>query len=147
MGRLLLGAVVGLGVTLAFLILLTAASPETIDGMALTWVIFTAVGFNGLSFLARWLLTKNRRRTFLEGRFPFAVGLAKLTGLVACATLIVALLAGLIAGQPLSKMALSAFVFGLVAFAIVSLFANGILNVILLVRHLRGTLAATSREA
>jgi hypothetical protein len=62
-GRLVLLAVISFGVILALVVLLTAASPRNLDGIAP--VFFAALAFNVLSLIARWILTKNRRPIFL----------------------------------------------------------------------------------
>jgi len=140
----LLTGVIAAGVGLALAILVRANSTTAVAG--LPQAFFVALAFNALSFLARWLLTKSRRRMFLQGRFPLVVGLARLSGFIACATLVVALVVGMIAGPPLAQVTLAAFVTGLLLFATLSITATGILNAVVVVRHLRGTLAATSRE-
>jgi hypothetical protein len=145
-GRVLLAAIACLGMTLAVLILLRAASPAKVDGMVRPLVIIAALAFNLISFAARWLLTKSRRRIYLRGRLPLAFGLARLAAFFGCVTLILALIAALIAGPPFSEVAFDAFIVGLVYFAVLSLIAGGLLNVIIVARHFRGTLAATSRE-
>jgi len=142
---LLLAAVIGLGVGVAVVILLRASSPKKL-GPEFASIILFAFAFNVVSFGARWLLTKSYRRIHLSGRLPLVVGLAKVSGLIACVTLMAALLAGLVAGPPFGKITLGALIIGLVAFALVSLVANGLMNLLIVARHFRGTLAATSRE-
>ena len=141
---LILGGVIAAGVLLAAAVLLRATS--TMDVAGLPQAFFVALAFNALSVIARWLLTKSRRRIFLHGRLTFVVGLAKLSGFVACAILLVALIVGVIAGPPLAQVTLGAFVVGLLLFAILSITATGILNAVVVVRQLRGTLATTARE-
>lgn len=136
-------AIIGLGVTAALLILVT--SSQKVNAFPLALALFGSLAFNAVSIVARWL-TKNRRPTFLQGRFPVLLGLAKISGLIACATLVLTLIAGLVAGPPLMKVAFGAFVTGILAFAVLSLVANGLLNFVVVVRHFRGTLVATSRE-
>lgn len=145
-GRLRLAAVVVIGVAIALLILLSTTSPRKIAGLAFVWTMVSAVVFNLASLTARWVLTKNRQPILLVGRFPFVVSLTKLCAFVASVTLIGACIAGLIAGPPLEKIAVRALVIGLIGFGIVCLVANGILNAIVVSRHLRGTLAESSRE-
>jgi hypothetical protein len=139
-----LAGVIGLGVALALALLLFASSAKKIEGLAQAFLV--ALGFNALSYVSRWLLTNVRGRIWLKGGFPWAMGLAKVSGLVACATLLLAMLAGLIAGPPFAQVTLSAMVMGLLTFAILASATTGILNVIIVTRHFRGTLLATSQQ-
>lgn len=134
-----------IGVLFAAMILLRTGTQRA-DGLRLVWVCLAAITFNVLSLLSRWILIRNRRQLFLRGTFPRVFGLAKVCGLITCVALILTMLAGLIFGPPMREIALKALVLGLIGLAALSLFANGLLNSIIVYRHFRGTLAATSDD-
>jgi uncharacterized membrane protein len=143
-GWLLLAGIGAGGAAIAALILLRAASPAKISGV--TGILIFAFVFNIISFIARWALTKSKRRTILDERFPFAIALAKLVGFAAITALILAFIAGLIAGEPFSTIAIKGLVTGLLVFATLNLVTNGILDFVIVKRHLRGTLGTSGRE-
>ena len=82
---------------------------------------------------------------YWRGEYNFAVGLAKVAAFITMVLLILCLVAGLVAGSPYREIALRALILALVASGVFFLIANGLLNAIVVVRHLRGTLATTSR--
>ena len=145
-GRLALTALIATGVTIALAILVSAYSMHRIEGYGFVLPFVVALGFNALSLVARWLLTKSHNVAFVEGRLPGIVGLAKLVNFVAFTSLVLSMVIGLLAGPPLREITLRALLIGMFVFAIFTLFANGILNGIIVARHFRGTLRATSRE-
>ena len=124
---------------------LTALSGERLKGMPITWTAILACAFNTIALALRWIFTKNLGRMFLVGRLPVAIGVAKLVAFAVICLLLVCLFAGLIAGSPYREITLRAIVLGLVTFGIFSFAANGVLNLITVARHIRGTLADTSQ--
>ena len=145
-GRLLLAALVAFGIAVALLFWRMATLHEQIDGYGFARIFFVVLAFNVVSNVTRWLLTKIRSRTFLTGQFPLFIGLVKLAALITPVVLIVVFLVGLAVGGEFESVSLQALIRSLLYFTIVSLAGNGLLNCVLVVRHFRGTLAATSRE-
>jgi hypothetical protein len=145
-GRIVLAALLAFAAATPFLIQVAARWRKAIDGEVFLWNIIAAFAFNAASYLARWLLTKSWRRTFLRGRLPVLIDLAKLWAFFVCAILILALIAGLIAGPPFAGITLRALVSGLLGFGVLSLVGNALLNAVIVLRHFRGTLAGSSRE-
>ncbi|MGN6848983.1 MAG: hypothetical protein ACTHJK_05855 [Sphingomicrobium sp.] len=109
-------------------------------------VVIAACALNIFSWICRLALTKAWRRTWLKGRFPFLVGLAKLMAVLTVVILLLLLAIGVVTGGQSRETTIGAFILGLVLFAIVSLIGNGILNAVVVVRHFRGTLTRASQE-
>jgi hypothetical protein len=143
-GRALLAAISGLAVLLAAAALMVAGS-DRFDIMPVVWVFAVAFAFNALSLVVRWLLTTSRGRINLLGKFPVALALAKLCGLIAIGALVLTWLASFVVAPSFASQALRAAILGMVAFAALSSAANGLLNFIIVARHHSGTLATTSR--
>ena len=146
-GRMLLAAMIGVAILFAVLIFRMASAPEYVISVTIIWTIFAAFGFNALSYLARWLLTKNRRRTFISGRFPFVVGMTKFVAVMTTTVLILLFSVGLIAGGEFRRASLQAMIVSLLYSTVLSLIGNGLMNVLIVVRHFRGTLKDTTRAA
>ena len=142
----MLAAVVGSGLLGAVLVLLAAAYSRKPDTLVLTWTIIIAFAFNAISLFARWLVTKTLKRAILAGRVPLFIGLIKVAGFIAVCPLILAMVVGLIAGSPVRETTLTALVFGALAFAILVMLTDGVLNVIVISRHSRGALAAVGKD-
>jgi hypothetical protein len=141
----ILAGFIGAGILVALVIL--AASPRLkILGGVVVWVFVGAFVLNAISLLARWLLTKSWRRIFLLGRYPVTIALVKLIGVIAVVSLILFAGAGQLAGGDFSRTSLRALIAGFVLFAVVSFVGDSLLNALVVFRHLRGTLAQTSRE-
>ena len=145
-GRALLAVVLGSGIAVALLIQLSATVFRKIAGYEFALIFIAGLAFSVLSYLARWLLTKNRKRTFLSGRFPLAIALIKLSAFITFALSLLLFLASLLIGGAFKTHSLDVLVRSAIYFAIITLFADGFLNSVMVIRHFRGTLAATSRE-
>jgi len=140
------GGLIGAGIVVALAILAASSRLKVVDGMLLVWIVIGAFVLNSISFLARWLLTKSRRRIFLLGRYPVTIALVKFAAVIAVLSLIVFAGVGLLIGGGFGRITLIALIDGLILFTIVSLTGNCLLNALVVSRHLRGTLAVTSRE-
>jgi hypothetical protein len=134
------------GIALAVGIIVISRSGQRIGGSLLTWTIIGGVLFNVSTTVAQWLITRSRRRIFLRGYYPFALGLAKLTGLIAVGSILLIGLVTLVIEPSSRTWLLNAVVLGLIAFAIIALFANGLLNGVIITRHLNSTLTDTSYD-
>lgn len=144
-GLLAAGLVGSSGITWLTVEFLSATN-EQFNGYLLTWLFLCAILLNIASLLARWLLTKSRQRTLLAGRLPFAIAFSKVVAFGAVVMLLLSMLAGLVLGEPFRDVTLRALVFGAVWTGVWMLGANGLMNMIVVVRHRRGTLPTTSRE-
>ena len=142
-GKVMLAAASCLGVIVALALLMTAHQSL---GSTLALLIGAAFLFNAISNIVRWLVTKSNGRVLLLSRYPVALGLMKLAGVATVLSLALLTLVGYFVGAAFGKLAISALVRGVIAFAVLSMVANGLLNALIVVRYLRGTLATTSRE-
>jgi hypothetical protein len=135
-----------MGAALAVGTMALAASGVWTTGELVVLMTIGGFAFNIVTTLVRWLLTRTVRRIYLIGRYPFALGLMKLVALIAvAATLLMTLIAAIV--EPSSRRWLvDAIVLGFVQFAIIALFSDGLANIVIITRHLRGTLADTSSE-
>lgn len=140
----ILAGIISAGILVALVILAVSSRLKVLDGIV--GIFVGAFVLNVISLLARWLLTKSRRSIFLLGRYPLTIALAKFVGVIAIFSLILFAGVGQLAGGDIGRTSLRALVVGFVLFAIVTFVANGLLNALIVSRHLRGTLAETSRE-
>jgi hypothetical protein len=141
---IILAGLIGAGILVALLVVAASSRLHVLD--RIVWIFFGALVLDVVSLLARWLLTNSRRRLFLLGRYPAAIALAKSVAVVAVLSL--TLFAGVaqLAGGDIGRNSLTALIVGFLLFAIVAAAGNGLLNALIVSRHLRGTLAETSRE-
>lgn len=144
--RRVLAVVASCGFIGALLVFSAAANLDQISG-TFGFLIVGALAFNLVAWLARRLLTTVGKRIFVVGRFPVALGLAKLSGFAAVTLLILFCLGGFIVGGQLRIVSLRALVLGVLCFAILSFVSNGLLNGTVLFRKYRGTLETTSGDA
>jgi hypothetical protein len=70
----------------------------------------------------------------------------KFAGVVAALCLMVLCGVGLLIGGTFRQETLKALLFGIVLLGVLSLAGNGLMNALVAIRHLRGTLAETSRD-
>src|SRR4051812_18391575 len=96
----LVTAIVGSALLASLALEFAAASGGNSDLRVLIWAFIGAVLFNAISLVVRWIFTRDRRRRFLLGQIPFAIGLTKLAALLMMAILVVFLIVGLTVGAP-----------------------------------------------
>lgn len=142
-GRLGLAGIICAGILFALAAL--ATNQVAMEGPPLVWLIGGAFLFNLVSIGVAWLVTRSSRRLLILGRYPFVLGAAKLAAFVAIFLLLVLIPIAAIGGREFGEFAFRAFVRGLIAGVALSLFASGLLNTLIVVRHVRGTLATTSK--
>jgi hypothetical protein len=134
-----------IGASIAFALAIWVSTSRLVVGSPFVILLVGAILLNLISFLTRWLLTRNTRRIFLLGRYPLFLGAVKVTGLIGVLLLMLLCGIGLLVGGAFGQHAFRALIAGLILFAVVSLTVNGLLSALIVFRHLRGTLAATSR--
>lgn len=142
--RLLTAGTICSGFLLALGVLIDGRRPIGSD--FIIWTVSSAFAFNLGCLIVRWLVTRNARRIFLIGLYPLVLALAKLAGFVAVLLLLLVCLIAMAIGGPFSKVALAAFVRGVVASGLLGLIISGLLNALIVARSIRGTLAETSRD-
>jgi hypothetical protein len=142
----ILTGIIGAALFASLALEFAAASSWSSYAHVLSWAFIGAVVLNAISLVARWISTRGRRKIFLLGQVPFAIGLIKVATLLIMALLILLLIAALMVGPPFRAVALSALILGMVGSAAVLMSANALLNGIIVLRRFRGTLAETSRE-
>jgi hypothetical protein len=143
--QLIIAAAASCGAVASLLALASGAYSNRVGGTVGSAVI-GSLAFNAVATVARFSFTHVRKRVFLVGGFPMALGFARLSGFATVVFLLLVCAAGYVVGEPFRGIALRGLVFGALGFTIISFLADGLLNATIVLRHFRGTLAATSRE-
>jgi hypothetical protein len=142
-GRILLAGVCLIGVALAASIEITGA--DLVNEDLFGWMIGGVFAFAMIGWSLRWLFVRDVDLTFLAGWLPLALMLSKFVGLVTVLTLFLLWLFGLAVGGPVRPATGHALITGLVVCALLGMASTGMLHLLVVYRHLTGTLEPTSR--